>query len=275
MQLKKLIVFAAVTAIALTGMAQDRKSKKERREARKEKINSLIRQEEEGNLVYNKHFVFAINLKTNGYGIFLEKGFTQSRRFTTLFQFELAETKHPKEDKRSFARVVRGFIIQGNPFIYGKQNYFYQAKLGVGQQVLIGNKGNKNGVSVRGIYAGGAAIGLLRPYYLDVYDAATDRDITIKYNPADTANAGLFLSTAAINGGTGLGKGWGEMQVKPGVYAKTALRFDYGRFNEVVSALEIGLNAEYYFSNIPIMIFSKEQKLFFNAYIAIAFGKRK
>ena len=40
----------------------------------------------------------------------------------------------------------------------------------VGQQYLIGGKGNKNGVAVSAIYGGGLSLGYLKPYYLNVHD---------------------------------------------------------------------------------------------------------
>jgi len=61
----------------------------------------------------------------------------------------------------------------------------------------------------------------------------------------------------------------------PGLYAKTAVRFDYGSFNELVSAIEVGLNIDFYSKKIPQMVYNKEKQLFFGGYVAIIFGKRK
>ena len=65
------------------------------------------------------------------------------------------------------------------------------------------------------------------------------------------------------------------MKIKPGAFAKTALRFDYGRFNEIVSGIEVGLSAEFYGSKITIMADQEDKQFFFQGYIAILFGKRK
>ena len=65
------------------------------------------------------------------------------------------------------------------------------------------------------------------------------------------------------------------MQLKPGVNAKTALRFDYGRFNQNVTAIEVGLTGEYYFSKVPMMYLVPYRNFFFNAYMSFMFGKRK
>lgn len=125
---------------------------------------------------------------------------------------------------------------------------------------------------VTGVYNAGISIGLLRPYYVVVNDPSSGTERTIKYSQEDSA---LFLGPT-ISGGGGLGKGWSEMKIKPGAFAKVAMRFDYGRFNEMVSGLEIGMSLEAYGSKIPIMLLQKKDKsLFFQGYVAILFGRRK
>ena len=188
----------------------------------------------------------------------------KTNRKTNIYRIDIAETKEHKEEKL----LTNNFF--GNSFIYGKINYFYPVTIGFGQQYILGQKGNKNGVSVSGIYNVGVSLGLLRPYYVAVNDS-TGENVSIKYSSKDSA---LFLGPS-ITGGGGFGKGWNEIKVKPGVFAKIAMRFDYGRFNEQVSGLEIGMSAEYYASSIPIMLFQKQRNLFLQAYIAILFGKRR
>jgi hypothetical protein len=65
------------------------------------------------------------------------------------------------------------------------------------------------------------------------------------------------------------------MKFVPGAFAKAALRFDYGRYNESVTAIEVGVNAEIYSQKMPIMLLNKEKRLFVNAYAAINFGRRR
>ncbi len=99
-------------------------------------------------MVYNKQNAFGAKLVTDGYGIFYEHGKYKTNTSTNLWWLELGERKDPKESK-IVSGDGAGFQI-GNPFIYGKINNFYYAKLGFGQQRLIGGKGNKNGVAVSG-----------------------------------------------------------------------------------------------------------------------------
>jgi hypothetical protein len=270
---KKLSLVVLIAGIAFSTAAQEGteetsapKNKADRKEARKQKINAMIRQAEEGVLVYRKQNIFGLQAKTNGYGAFYELGKMKTNRKTNIYRIDITETKSNKEEK-----LLGGGIIFGNPFIYGKVNYFYPVTLGFGQQYILGQKGNKNGVAVSAIYNAGLSLGLLRPYYLTVDDPQTGTSRTIKYSVEDSA---LFLGPT-ITGGAGFGKGWGEIKIKPGAFAKVAMRFDYGRFNEVVSGLEIGMSIEAYGSKIPIMLLQEDKSIFFQGYIAILFGRRR
>lgn len=268
--MKKLIIFTVLLAIGCSAFCQETEEKNskrdERKEERKKKVNDLIRQDEEGVLVYSKQSIFGVQLRTNGYGIFFEKGKMKTQRNTTVFGAEFNEIKHPKEDK--LPNGTGGFSF-GNPYVYGKINNFYQLQLGFGQQRILGQKGNKNGVAVSVIYKGGLSLGLLRPYYIQIDDNGSSK--TIKYSPE---NDSLFLYGFIIGGG-GLGKGWGEIKLKPGAFGKTSLRFDFGRFNEVVSGVEVGVSAEFYSQKIPIMLLQKDKQFFYQGHIALIFGHRK
>lgn len=251
----------------------DKETKKQEREQRKLKRISLFRELEEGENNYDREFSIGGRLNTDGWSGFFELGYRKNRKIVNYFQFEFAEKKDPKEDKKPGAFVPVGdFAYSEKPYIYGKQNNFYQAKLGIGQRYLIGGKGNKNGVEVNAIYYGGISIGLQKPYYLKVETPSGEvKDIKYGTDPdLDTA----FITPSKIIAGGGFGKGWGELTVVPGLHAKAGLRFDWAKFNEVVSALEIGINAEYYTKGVPILVYRDEKKFFFNAYLSLQFGKR-
>ncbi len=275
MEVKKLfIIVGLLGSIAVSAQQKTQtpaQLEKARKKAeRKEKINQMIKQEEEGALVFNKQGSFSFKFNSDGWGMFYERGKYKTVTKTNLWWIELGEHKHPKEEKVPTISASGGFLIVSS-YIYGKRNNFYNLKLGFGQQKLIGGKGNKNGVAVSAIYGGGITAGLLKPYYIEIQNPTTNKQEQIKYDN----NGSLFLDPTIILGRGGLTKGFGEIKFVPGAHVRTALRFDYGRFNEVVSALEVGLNAEYYAQKMPILLLNKEKALFFNAYIALTFGKRK
>lgn len=264
--MKKLSLVTVIILLAAVGsFAQSsREEKREKKEAKRQRINEMVRQAEEGVLVYEKQNIFGIQLRTNGYGAFYEMGRMKTNRKTNIFRLDITEIKAHKEEK-----LLGGGFLFGNPFIYGKRYYFYPITLGFGQQYMLGQKGNKNGVAVSAVYNAGIAAGILRPYYVDV-QVSGNEDQSIKYSQDSL----LFLS-GPFAGASGLGKGWNEIRVKPGAFVKAAMRFDYGRYNESVNGLEIGMSMEIYKDKIPIMLFQKENRLFFQAYLALLFGKRK
>lgn len=274
---KALILF--ILHISTTGIfAQDStaktsRTKDERRSEKRQRIDAMSRQEEEGVLIFHKQNAFGIQLRTNGYGIFYEIGRFKSPRTANLYLIELTEIKHPKEDK---TQTGNGFV--SNSFIYGKINNFYQLKLGFGKQHILGQKGNKNGVAVMGLYQGGLSLGFLRPYYVNIQESGGET--AIKYDSEDREK---FLEPGLITGSSGLGKGWGEMKLKPGAFLKTSLRFDFGRYNELIQALQAGLSVEAYGDQIEIMApvgrngeeAVKPSRLFFQGHLAFVFGRRK
>ncbi|MEP7231299.1 MAG: hypothetical protein ABI691_13655 [Ginsengibacter sp.] len=259
--MRRILLLILIVPITLAASAQ--KQKKQRQAEKRAHINNLIKQEEEGVISYRKSFVFGAKLINDGYGVFFELGRASSVKKSLLYQLEIGERKHIKEDKQSNP------FINSIPFIYGKENFFYPTKLGVQQQILLGNKSNKNGVSVTANYGGGISMALLRPYYLQVQKG--NDLIYVKYNSPDSS---LFLN-GPIYGGPTFGKGWSDLTVTPGLYAKTALRFDYGAYNEIVSAIEVGITGEYYTKEIPILLQNPRRKFFFSAYFSVLFGKRK
>jgi hypothetical protein len=265
---KKLVLLALVSLLVTATWAQNNPapqsptSKKDKREARRERINALLKLQEEGEIIFNKQSIFGIKLSSDGYGLSYEWGKFKSNRVATIFQIELNEKKHKKEKRITF---TNGFNF--NSLIYGKMNNFYQFKFGVGQQRIIGGKGNKNGVGVMAIYAAGLSAGLVKPYYVDVEDDFGQR---VRKTYPTIIDSGYFEQ-----GASGFTVGWKDVKIRPGAHAKLAMRFDYGRFNETVTAIEVGLNAEYYANKIPQMVLNPEKRFFFNAYISLLLGRRK
>jgi hypothetical protein len=259
--MRKIISLIFIMAVSFGASAQQ--SKKQRQAEKKARINNMIKEEEEGVITYKKSFLFGAKLISDGYGVFFEMGRASSVKKSTLYQLEISERKAIKEDKQSNP------FINSAPFIYGKENFVYPVKLGVQQQMLLGNKSNKNGVSVTANYGGGISLSLVRPYYVQVQKG--NDYVYVKYNSPDSS---LFLNGPIIAGPT-FSKGWSDMTVTPGLYAKTALRFDYGSYNEIISAIEVGITGEYYSKKIPILLQNPERSFFFSGYVSILFGKRK
>ncbi len=248
-------------------------SKADKKAAKREMVNQMVKAEEEGAIVYAKQWVWGFRLYSDGWSTYYEKGKKTSATKGTLYNIEIGERKHPKEQK--ITKDGGNGIFFGNPLVYGKRNNFYFTRLGIGQQYLIGGKGNKNGVAVFAVYGGGLSIGLLKPYYVDIVDPVSGKPATIKYKDDGSRNDSLFLDPYALQGGSGFTKGFNEMKVVPGLNAHLGLRFDYGRYNEIVSAIQVGVRSEYYFSDMPIMVDVPSHNFFTNVFVSFEFGRRK
>lgn len=274
--IKFFLLFLSVFFVSiLNTYAQNKANAKEQaRIAKHDRINQMLRNEEEGLPAFEKQSITAFKNHHDGWGVLFEKGFSKSAYKTTIIQFELGEKQHRKEQKQSTQGAVSGgFAYFGRPFIFGKENIFYQAKLGIGKQVLIGGKSNKNGVAVYGVFVGGFSAGLVRPYYIQF---ALDTGLTYLKYQADTKDAFLNMDPKKdIIGGSGLRKGWNEIKFNPGVYAKASLRFDWARFNQVISAIEVGFMADVYSQKVIQMIDLPGKTFFPTGFLALNFGRRK
>ncbi|HVV07339.1 MAG TPA: hypothetical protein VHC96_24090 [Puia sp.] len=267
--MKKLFLSTLILIAVGSLYAQDSSyvsPRRNKRDAKKERINNLIRMEEEGDLIFNKHNIFGIRLATDGYGINFEKGKFVTPNRTILYQFELNEKKSVKEHKVSASPDQFNY----SSLVPYKLNNFYIFKLAMGQQHLIGGKGNKNGVAVTALYTGGVSIGMLKPYYVDVQNTQTGETSRKTFTELQTDTL-----PDVVTGASGFTVGWGHLKIKPGLNAKGAMRFDYGRLNQTVTAIEVGLTGEYYFSKIPQVLLVPQKNFFFNAYVQIMFGSRK
>jgi hypothetical protein len=163
--------------------------------------------------------------------------------------------------------------------------------MGVQQQLLFGNKTNKNGVAVTGNFGGGISLAFLRPNTLLVNDLKNGNRKQLRYESTDSTfisvtrqpnyvpDKELFIDNNLLNyllvSGAGFWKGWGHIKVTPGLYVKTALRFDYGKHNKMVSAIEAGVTGELYSKKIPQLVYTEPKQYFISAYVAIMIGKRK
>lgn len=217
-----------------------------------------------------KHFAGGFKFISDGYGGFLEYGISKSANQSLLFQLDIAERKHLKETKS------QSLIQNTSPIIFGKVNFIYPVKLGVQKSFVFGNKGDKNGVQISGNIGGGIALSFLRPYLIQVYNDTAQTFEFINHSSADSGlYATLYDQYKTVVGGPDFGKGWNQMKVTPGIYFKPALRFDYGKFHDVISGIEVGANVELYSKKIQQMTHLVPKQYFLGAYVSVFFGRRK
>jgi hypothetical protein len=97
-----------------------RKKKRQKKEAKRQKADEMVRQAEEGTLVYQKQSIFGIQLRTNGYGFFYEMAKRKNSRTANIYRIDFTEIKNSKEEKLlggSFILATRMSMVRSIIFI--------------------------------------------------------------------------------------------------------------------------------------------------------------
>ncbi|MEX0635303.1 MAG: hypothetical protein WD135_00940, partial [Ferruginibacter sp.] len=99
--MKKIFLILLAISVTMASVAQEQTtSKKTKKEIRRDRIDAMTKLEEEGVITYKKHTVYGGKFTSHGYGAFMEIGRAKSVRSALLFQLEIAEVKHEKEEKQ-------------------------------------------------------------------------------------------------------------------------------------------------------------------------------
>ena len=173
---------------------------------------------------------------------------------------ELVNVRHPKELSQS--------SNTGSRFTPGKQNYLFALRPQYGREIILSNRNNDEGISINGIVAVGASLGILKPYYIQ-YQVRPGVVRTEAYDPVKHTDLGNILGSGNIL------QGLGNSKIIPGVNAKIAFSFELSAFRSNLTGLEVGFLTEL-FSKAPIIIpFAENRSLFTSGYVTLFFGNKK
>lgn len=173
---------------------------------------------------------------------------------------ELVNVRHPKELSQS--------SNTGSRFTPGKQNYLFALRPQYGREIILSNRNNDEGISINGIVAVGASLGILKPYYIQ-YQVRPGIVRTEAYDPIKHTDLGNILGSGNIL------QGLGNSKIIPGVNAKIAFSFELSAFRSNLTGLEVGFLSEL-FSKAPIIIpFAENRSLFTSGYVTLFFGNKK
>jgi hypothetical protein len=217
--------------------------------------------------LFRDESTFGIFLNSNGFGINYRYGFYRNVRNQLIVDADLAYVKHPKEVKTQVA-----YDYSTRRYVYGKENLFWELKGTVGWQKELYRKYDKNGISVRWYYAGGLALGFIKPIYYEVFDWPIEgEEIKWEFKKFDT-----HFDQAQIGGRGPFFMGFDELSLVAGLTGKTGLSFEYSRRDAVLHALEAGIGLTIYPKEIPIMATDVQNNfLFFSLTVGYRFGRIK
>jgi hypothetical protein len=222
-------------------------------------------------IIYNKETVFDFRLHNNGpLSLGINFGKIKTYYKTTFLRFDVDELKHWKEVKQTVDAGV--FSGQTNSYTFGKQNNFIVLRSGYGFKKYHTEKAAQNGVAIATILEGGVSLGLLKPYYLRVVAEKDFAERSIKYSE-ETKDE--FLNLNKIIQSESYFKGFSEIKPVLGVHMQAGLHFDWGAFDEMVKALEVGIMLDIFPKNIPILVNEQNRPYFMNFYVSLQLGKRR
>ena len=227
-------------------------------------------------IIYNHELSGGAMLHTSGWGIFMDVAHRDELKKKTMWEFELAQIHHPKEVKQTidFGLALFGFNSP-KPFVYGKQNNFYQLNVAYGKQFMIAEKAEKSGVEVGVKVLGGLSLGLLKPYYLNVlYPTDNSNNFEIKAIRYTPETADKFLDWFSIYGGAGFIYGLDQIKFIPGIHLKSGFAFDWAQSDDAIKSLEVGATFDAYYKKVPIMILDNNAQFYPNIYLSLQFGKK-
>ncbi len=227
-------------------------------------------------LVYEIERVGDIRFHTNGFSLGYSIADIQTWYRSSYYYFDLGSLKHPKEYSQNFKFFNTGFFRESSkPFIYGKQNRLYALRAGLGTKRYFSEKARHKSVVVGINYAYGFTLGVLKPYYLKLKrfeDGGSEPVITVeKYSEE---NAEIFLDETLIFGGAEFRHGIDELRLRPGIHGKFGANFSWGNVDHIIKALEVGVMADLFLGQVPIMITEENRPYFLNLYITLQLGKR-
>lgn len=215
-------------------------------------------------LFYRNEQTYGGILSSNGYG----GTFRYAKRINffnqRVYEIGINIIKHPKEIR------VRNIYFPGNrSFVFGKENFFFNLRGGIGFQRIMFKKVDKDGIAVRLIYSGGISLGIYKPVYYEVWKSTSSTTyiiVTEKFNASIHGNTDIVSRASFF-------KGFNELKVAPGLYGKFGLNFEFGKKDPKISVLEVGITADAYYKKIPIMASDDNQWIFPAIYVNFSFGK--
>ena len=230
---------------------------------------------------YRKEFVFGVNFNTQGGllgGASVRSARVRDEQWLRFWSLEGVMLKNTKEQSSN--------TVVGGSYIRRKTNYAFALRPSVGVQRVLFRKAADAGVQVNGLLSVGPTIGLLMPYYISydrtaakttpvIINPQTDEIVDEQYDPAKHSNMDAILDRGPLFSGIG------QTKVVPGVHLRGGLSFEYGRYRDAVTGLEVGFLVEAYTKRLLILSPSSlletdplNRQFFPSVYLTLFFGHR-
>ncbi len=171
--------------------------------------------------------------------------------------------KHPKEIKLS-----NYYFQSPGTFVFGKLNSTWTIGAGAGYQKEIFEKRDLGGVSVSWFGGGGATLLFAKPIYYKIIVLVGDDYYTIEEQKFDmTIHQPLDIMSKAS-----FFKGFDEIKLYPGLYARGGFSFEYSKNDRLTHAIEVGASLHAFAKTIPIMASEDNRQFFPSIFVSYRIG---
>lgn len=229
-------------------------------------INSLYSQEVKEPNFRNNQLTYSGGLSTRGL-------WGESR-----FRFGQNETKWVVGLEFSTLQSMREIRIKswymqqriGTRYVFDKMNRFGVIAPTFGISRDIFPQGYYNKINVRVDASMGPALGLLRPYYVEVDFGTTFSDV--KSVPYDPTNPNIYYER--IMGETPFYRYLSPKKGLLGLSLRANALIDFSRYKKSMNGVQLGLNVDAFPKAVQIMATQKNNAVFVSACIGLMFGHR-
>ena len=239
-------------------------------------INAQGEIDQQQKVFYRNEWSVAVMINSDGFGGNYRYGERINAADKRLYEIDFAYIKHPKEYKSMTPTLTPIRYVEG------KKNLAFDFRIGYGKQHEKFRKHDVGGIAIRYFYNFGPSIAVLKPIYYEIAELLSDmRFKTIP--PSKKYDSSWASGNRYIVGRDSFFKGFSEIGVVPGLFAKFGCNFEFGTQDRIIHALEAGLIAEGFIKKIEIMDFSNKhpdqikaaqnQQFFLTLFFTYRFGR--
>jgi hypothetical protein len=220
---------------------------------------------QERNKAPERGLAFGIFAHTNGFGAELQYHmYRDGLDFVTGISF--SSMRHPQQLKIESAYADQG----GKRYFYDKKNYGFVLNPSFGLSKVIIGRSDYSRINVRTTLSAGPALGLLKPYYLEV---AVPFSGNQAYVEVDKYDATKYNFTNIVGEADYL-LGIGEMRIVPGATARFATMVDFAGKRDLIRAVELSLYGTYFTRQFDLMDVAEDKSFYLGGQISILFGDK-
>ena len=188
---------------------------------------------------------FGLALNTDGWS-FIYRELRQTKPSGRIFfEGSFEGFKHPKEIK-----LTNYYFQNSGSFVYGKINSTWSIGAGIGYQKELFEKRDLGGVSIGWLIGGGPTLLFAKPIYYEVIVPSGDGYYEIEEQKFDITKIHQALD---IVGKASFFKGFDEINLIPGLVARTGFNFEYSKNDKLTHAIEVGAIFHAFTKEVPIM----------------------